>query len=186
VPAYDIHQHFWPEPFVDVLRGRSRPPRIADGRLELEVEGASPFDPGAHTVEGADIVVEAARLPRPEPLLLTEWIKKTALVMPYGTMSMVELSLTDIMDKIVMDDWGQARAGEFGALRAHVNSGRLSEETLHAELGEIVAGLKPGRESDDETILFWHRGLATSDVAVAHAMVERARERGIGTTLPYR
>jgi alanine dehydrogenase len=138
------------------------------------------------TVEDADIVVEAARLPRPEPLLKTEWIKTSALVMPYGTMSMVELSLTDIMDKLVVDDWGQARAGTFGAMRAHVDSGRLSEETLHAELGEIVAGHKPGRESRDETILFWHRGLGTSDVAVGHVMVERARERGIGTVLPYR
>lgn len=65
-------------------------------------------------VEGADIVVEASRLTKPEPLLKTEWIKKGALVMPYGTMSAVELSLTDIMDKMVMDDWGQARAGKFG------------------------------------------------------------------------
>ena len=85
-------------------------------------------------VEGADIVVEASRLTKPEPMLKTEWIKKGALVMPYGTMSAVELSLTDIMDKMVMDDWGQARAGKFGALRAHVDSGRLSEKTLHGEL----------------------------------------------------
>ena len=62
-------------------------------------------------VEGADIVVEASRLPAPKPLLKTEWIKKGALVMPYGTMSAVELSLTDIMDKMVVDDWGSvARA----------------------------------------------------------------------------
>jgi len=47
-----------------------------------------------------------------------------------------------------MDDWGQAKAGPFGALRAHVDAGKLSEKTLHAELGQIVAGLKPGRESD--------------------------------------
>ena len=59
-----------------------------------------------------------------------------------------------------------ARAGPFGALRAHVDAGRLSRETLHAELGEIVAGAKPGRERDDETILFWHRGLTLSDIAL--------------------
>ena len=57
-----------------------------------------------------DIVVEASRLPAPEPLLKTEWIKHGALVVPYGTMSAVELSLTDIMDKVVVDDWGQCRA----------------------------------------------------------------------------
>ena len=47
-------------------------------------------------VRDADIVVEASRLPKPEPLLKTEWIKPGALVVPYGTMSAVELSLTDI------------------------------------------------------------------------------------------
>ena len=50
-------------------------------------------------------------------------------------MSAVELSLTDIMDKLVVDDWGQCRSGPFGSLRAHVEAGKLSEETLHAELG---------------------------------------------------
>ena len=35
-------------------------------------------------------------------------------------MSAVELSLTDIMDKIVVDDWGQCKGGQFGSLRAHV------------------------------------------------------------------
>lgn len=137
-------------------------------------------------VRGADIVVEASRLEKPEPMLKTEWIKKGACVIPYGTMSAVELSLTDIMDKMVMDDWGQAKAGPFGALRAHVDSGRLSETTLHAELGQIVAGLKPGRESDDETNLFWHRGLSLSDIALGVAMLEKAQAMGLGQRLRFR
>jgi ornithine cyclodeaminase len=136
-------------------------------------------------LEGADIMVEASRLDRPEPLFKTAWIKKGALVIPYGTMSAVELSLTDVMDKIVMDDWGQARAGKFGSLRAHVDSGKLSEATLHAELCEIAVGKKPGRERDDETILFWHRGLSLSDIALGHAMLEKARRQGIGQQLRF-
>ena len=89
-------------------------------------------------------------------------------------MSAVELSLTDIMR--------QDRGGRLGPVQAaassarcapHVEAGKLSEKTLHAELGEIVAGLKPGRESDDETILFWHRGLSLSDIALGHAMLEK-------------
>ena len=137
-------------------------------------------------VRGADIVVEASRLEKPQPMLKTAWIKKGACVIPYGTMSAVELSLTDIMDKIVMDDWGQAKAGPFGALRAHVDSGRLSEKNLHAELGQIVAGLKPGRESNRETNLFWHRGLSLSDIALGAAMLEKAKRLGIGQRLAYR
>lgn len=136
-------------------------------------------------VSGADIVVEASRLPAPQPLLRTEWIKPGALVVPYGTMSAVELSLTDIMAKIVVDDWGQCKGGKLGSLRAHVETGRLSEATLHAELGQIVACLKPGRESEDETNLFWHRGLSLSDIALGKAMLEKARHEGIGQRLRF-
>lgn len=136
-------------------------------------------------VEGADIVVEASRLVTPEPLLKTAWIKKGALVMPYGTMSAVELSLTSIMDKMIVDDWGQAHAGSKGALRQHVDAGLLSRETLHAEIGEVVAGLKPGRERDDETILFWHRGLSLSDIALGHAMLEKGKRIGVGQRLRW-
>jgi alanine dehydrogenase len=136
-------------------------------------------------VEGADIVVEASRLEQPTPLLKTEWIKKGALVVPYGTMSAVELSLTDIMAKMVVDDWGQCRTGKFGALRAHVEAGKLSEKTLHAELAEIVVGKKPGRERADETNLFWHRGLSLSDIALGHAMLEKAKRMGIGQRLRF-
>ncbi len=136
-------------------------------------------------IEGADIVVEATRLMQPKPLLRTEWIKPGAFVVPYGTMSAVELSLTDIMSKLVVDDWGQCKGGKFGSLRAHVESGRLSERTLHAEMGQIVAGLKPGRELDDETILFWHRGLSLSDIALGHAMLEKSKRLGVGQRLRF-
>ena len=143
------------------------------------------MDDWQSTIEGADIVVEASRLLEPTPLLRTEWIKPGALVMPYGTMSAVELSLTDIMSKLVVDDWGQVGAGAFGALRAHVNAGRLTRATLHAEMGEIVAGLKPGRESEDETILFWHRGLSLSDIALGHAMLAKGERLRIGQRLRF-
>ncbi len=137
-------------------------------------------------VRGADIVVEASRLPAPAPLLKTEWIKPGALVMPYGTMSAVELSLTDIMSKMLVDDWGQCRKGlPYGSLRPHVESDRLGEHNLHAELGQVVAGHKPGRENDTETILFWHRGLSTTDIALGHAMLTKAAALGLGQRLIY-
>jgi ornithine cyclodeaminase len=90
------------------------------------------------------------------------------------------------MDKMVVDDWGQCRKGlPFGSLRAHVDSDRLTEQNLHAELGQIVAGRKPGRESDAETILFWHRGLSLSDIALGAALLAKAQSRGIGQTLRF-
>jgi ornithine cyclodeaminase len=137
-------------------------------------------------VNGADILVEASRLTEPQPLLKTKWIKPGALVIPYGTMSAVELSLTDIMSKVVVDDWGQCRKGLlFGALRKHVDLDKITEQNLHAELGQIVAKLRPGRENDQETILFWHRGLSISDIALGHAMLEKAKDLQIGQTLRF-
>jgi hypothetical protein len=47
MPSYDVHQHIWPEPVVDVLRGRKRPPRLERDVLELE-EGSFPVDLGEH------------------------------------------------------------------------------------------------------------------------------------------
>lgn len=136
-------------------------------------------------VRGADIIVEASRLGKPEPLLKTAWIKRGALVMPYGADCALELSLTDIMDKMVVDDWGQALAGPYGALRPHVDSGRLSKDTLYGELHEIASGKKPGRVRDDETILFWHRGLSISDIALGHALLQKAKKLNIGHLLRY-
>ena len=172
------------------IRVHSRRPESRDAFAErLSKDLDKPVivtDDWESCVRGADIVVEASRLPQPAPLLKTSWIAKGALVVPYGTMSAVELSLTDIMDKIVVDDWGQCRKGlPFGALRAHVDSDRLNETNLHAELGQIVAGSKAGRERDDETILFWHRGLSITDIALGHAMLEKARALSIGQTLRF-
>jgi alanine dehydrogenase len=173
----------------DEIRVHSRRAESRDGfarRLERDLGKPVIATPDWEScVRDADIIVEASRLNEPTPLLKTEWIRPGAFIVPYGTMSAVELSLTDIMDKMVVDDWGQCRGGQFGSLRAHVETGRLSAATLHAELGEIVAGMKPGRESDGETNLFWHRGLSLSDIALGHAMLEKAKRMGIGQRLRF-
>lgn len=137
-------------------------------------------------LEGADILVEASRLSKPEPLFKTSWIKPGALVIPYGTMSAVEDDITEVMDKIVVDEWSQCLVGPFGCLRRQVDSGKVTRESIQGELGEVVAGVVPGRESDDETILLWHRGLSTSDIALGYAMLQKAERMGIGHVLPYR
>ena len=173
----------------DEIRVHSRRPESRDGfAAKLAKDLGKPVravESWEACVVGADIVVEASRLDAPAPLLRTGWIKPGALVVPYGTMSAVELSLTDIMSKMVVDDWGQCRSGLFGALRPHVEAGLLSESTLHAELGQIVAGVKSGRENAAETILFWHRGLSLSDIALGHALLEKGARLGIGQRLRF-
>ncbi len=136
-------------------------------------------------LEGADIMVEASRLEERAEVFKTAWVGQGACVIPYGTVSALELSMTQIMDKIVIDDFSQFRAGKFGALRPHIDAGLISEATVHAELAQIVAGKKPGREKEDETILFWHRGLSLSDIALGAAMLDKAKKLGIGQTLVY-
>jgi alanine dehydrogenase len=100
-------------------------------------------------------------------------------------MSAVELSLTDRMNKIVVDDWGQCKGGKLGSLRPHVDAGKLTEANLYGELGEIVAGRKAGRESPEETNLLWHRGLSLSDIALGHALLGKARKHGVGQQLQF-
>jgi ornithine cyclodeaminase len=177
-------------PQLQEIRVHSRRPESRDAfarRLSLdldrEVRAVASWEECAR---GADVIVEAARLTQPEPLLATAWIAPGALVIPYGTVSAVALDLTDVMDKIVVDDWSQAGVGPLGALRAHVDSGRLTEANLHAELGQIVCGARPGRERDNERILFWHRGLSITDIALGQTVLAKAREHGLGTRLPYR
>jgi ornithine cyclodeaminase/alanine dehydrogenase-like protein (mu-crystallin family) len=88
--------------------------------------------------------------------------------------------------RVVVDHCGQCRKGlPYGALRRHVDTDKLNEHNLHAELGQIVAGVKPGRQNDQETILFWHRGLSLSDLALGHAMLEKAKALGVGRTLRF-
>jgi ornithine cyclodeaminase len=169
---------------VHSLRPESRESFAARMSTELGVNVVATTN-WQSCVEGADIVVEASRLNEPTPLLKTSWLAPGSFVVPYGTMSAVELDLLDVIDKVVVDDWGQCKGGKFGALRPHVESGRLGEHNLHGELGELVCGKKSGRETDDERTLLWHRGLSTSDIALGHAMLERARELGVGQKLRF-
>jgi len=61
----------------------------------------------------------------------------------------------------------------------------IDQRNLHAELGQVVAGSKPGRERDDETILLWHRGLSITDIALGHALLEKGKRESIGTRLSF-
>ena len=179
--------HFFDFKELRIHSKRPESRRALAARLSAELgKTVTDVEDWESCIRGADVVVEATRLTAPQPLLKTEWISKGALVIPYGTMSAVELSLTDVMDKIVVDDWGQCRKGlPFGALREHVDRDKLTAENLHAELGQIVAKLKPGRERDSETILFWHRGLSLSDIALGSAMLAKAKAMGVDQTLRF-
>jgi ornithine cyclodeaminase len=175
----------------DEIRVTSRRPESRKAfALALEQELSRPVrvvPTIEEAVVGADIVVEATRLVEPEPLLKTRWLEHCNLLVSYGAKSVLELDVLELYDKVIVDDWAQCKRDDpFGALRPHVRAGLLSEENLGGEIADVVAGTTPGRERDDERFLFWHRGLATTDVAVAQLAYARAVERRVGTTLRYR
>ncbi len=80
--------------------------------------------------------------------------------------------------RVVVDSLEQCAT--IGDLHHALDAGVMTRGEVHAELGEIVAGRKPGRQSESEIILFDSSGVALGDVAAAAVVYERALERGGG------
>ena len=80
--------------------------------------------------------------------------------------------------KVVTDVTEQCAT--IGDLHHALAAGAMTRAGVHAELGEIVAGRKPGRERADEVIVFDSTGMALQDVAAASIVYDRAVERGVG------
>lgn len=155
--------------------------RLAD-RVQTELHVTARAVASAdEAVDGADIVVEATRLERPEALIRDAAVKPGALLVTYGWVMAVEPALPRRMDKLVVDDWEQCRHG--GQLHPLIARGELTRDHVHAEIGEVVAGARPGREARDERILFWHRGFAISDIVLGARLLAEAEKRGVGTML---
>jgi len=80
--------------------------------------------------------------------------------------------------KVITDVTEQCAS--IGDLHHAIAAGAMTREQVHAELGEVVAGLRPGRERDDETIVFDSTGMALQDVAAASIVYDRAMAAGAG------
>jgi ornithine cyclodeaminase/alanine dehydrogenase-like protein (mu-crystallin family) len=66
-----------------------------------------------------------------------------------------------------------------------VEEAGIGPDHIRAELGELLVGAHPGRQTDDELTLFKSLGLAVEDLAAAVLCVERAREGGLGTEVAF-
>lgn len=137
------------------------------------------------TVRDADIIIDASRLLQHQLLVKDSWVKPGALIQPYGAVLSVEPSLPFTVDKMVVDDWNQCQKSEYGQFAGLIQNGALRDEHIYGEIGEIVAGRKPGRQSPEERILFWHKGFAISDIMLGYLAYKKALEKGIGIKLPY-
>ncbi|MFC4075650.1 2,3-diaminopropionate biosynthesis protein SbnB [Salinithrix halophila] len=116
-----------------------------------------------------------------KPYIPYEWLAQGTFVSNVSIMD-VEKEVFLKADKVVVDDWEQSNR-EKKVINQLVLEGRFSREALHGELGEIVAGSKPGRERDDEIILLNPMGMAIEDIACAQDVYQRALDEGVGTWL---
>jgi ornithine cyclodeaminase/alanine dehydrogenase-like protein (mu-crystallin family) len=85
--------------------------------------------------------------------------------------------------KVVCDILEQCAA--MGDLHHALDAGLMTRANVHAELGEIVAGKKPGRESNEEVTIFDSTGMALQDVAAAAFLYEKAQRDGSGVRLDF-
>jgi ornithine cyclodeaminase/alanine dehydrogenase-like protein (mu-crystallin family) len=84
--------------------------------------------------------------------------------------------------RIVADSREQV-LDECGDLRDAIEAGVVGPDAVSAELGEVAAGLKPGRTSPDEITIFKSVGVALQDIAVAVSAFDASQRRGLGTHL---
>jgi alanine dehydrogenase len=140
--------------------------------------GESHRDPGE-----CDVVVTVTT--SPDPVLRGEWLRAGALVCAVGANDGRRRELDNVVVErasfVCCDSVEDARL-ESADLIEPVAGGVLDWLEVH-ELQEVVAGEIPGRQSDDDVVLFKSNGLAAWDVAVAAAVVEQARARGVGREL---
>ena len=134
------------------------------------------------TVEGADIVVTTT--PSREPLVMNDMISPEMHINCIGADAIGKEELDPSVlqrAKIVIDDWEQAsHSGEINVpllLREKI----ITKDDVFGEIGEIVAGLKPGRISEDEITVFTSTGLAVQDAVTARIAYDKALQKRIGS-----
>jgi ornithine cyclodeaminase/alanine dehydrogenase-like protein (mu-crystallin family) len=143
--------------------------------LDLEFIGVNePYQ----AVKDSDLVVTSGPiLKHPRPTIAKDWLKPGAFASAVDYDSYWQPAAMAQMDRISTDDIAQ--------FEYYRSIGYFQQTPQpYADLGELVCGLKPGRERVNERILAINLGLAMDDMAVAPEIYRRAKEKGIGTWLP--
>jgi len=163
VKAYDISK--------DIAKKYAKEMRKETG-LNISIVG-SPKE----AVEDSDILVTAGPiLKNPNPAIEGEWLKPGVFASPVDFDSYFKKSAFESCDKFVTDDKDQCLYYKSLGYFQHVSE-------IYADLGEIAAELKPGREKKDEKIICSNLGLAMDDMATAIKIYKKAIENNIGTWL---
>ncbi|MET1123842.1 MAG: alanine dehydrogenase [Archaeoglobaceae archaeon] len=126
----------------------------------------------------ADIIVTST--PSKRPVVRDEWVSEGTHINAIGADAPGKQELDEkilLRAKIVVDDYEQALHS--GEINVAVSKGLIDRSRIHASLGEVVTGMKPGRESEKEITVFDSTGLAIQDIAVAARVYERASKLNV-------
>jgi len=150
-------------------------------RTELGLEVRARTDIAGAAL-ASDVIVTCT--PSREPILAAGDVRPGTFVAAVGADNPEKQEIDPALlaaSRIVVDVLEQAAT--MGDLHHALRAGLLSRADVHAELGEVVAGRKPGRCSSEETIVFDSTGMALQDVAAAAAVYERAVQAGRGLAM---
>jgi ectoine utilization protein EutC len=137
---------------------------------------------GRKTVDGADVIVTTT--PSETPILRAEWLQPGQHVTAMGSdaehKNEIEPAAITGAGLYVADSLKQTR--RLGELHHAIEAGLVTEGTLFSELGEIVAGRKPGRSGPEQITVADLTGTGIQDTAIATLAAARAAAAGAGTT----
>ena len=165
---------------ADPARAQKFSRELSD-ELGIEVEAVPEL---AEAVRRSDICVTCT--PASQFFLKLEHVKPGTFVAAVGADSEDKQELDPRLvaaSKLVVDVVDQCAA--IGELHHSLDSGLMTKSSVHAELGEVVAGSRPGRASADEIIVFDSTGMALQDVVAAVAVYERAIALGRGAQMNF-
>lgn len=153
---------------------------IDEMEKRLGVEVTLVADP-AHAVEAAQVVVTTT--PAHEPIFRSEWLHPGLHITAMGSdaeiKNEIDPAVFAAVDRIVCDN--RAQCFRLGELHHAKEAGVIDDSTELAELGEIINGTTPGRQSDDEVTICDLTGTGAQDTAIANFALNAAREAGLGT-----
>jgi ornithine cyclodeaminase len=138
-------------------------------------------DSACAAVEGADIVCTTTS--SREPVLEGKWLAPGAHVNAAGACfkNARELDTEAVLRARLFVDRRESALNEAGDFLIPKSEGALGDEHILGELGEVLIGRCTGRSSNEDITLFESLGIAVEDLAAAHYLDRRAREKGIGT-----
>ena len=147
--------------------------------------GAEAVGSAEEAVRGADVVLTATS--SVDPVLSREWLKGGEHVNVVGGRPprMRELDVATVAESAFYTDRRESAENEAWDYRDALDAGAIAPGHIRGEIGEVLIGSAPGRQSPDEITVFRSLGLAVEDLAAAEYVVRRAREEGVGVEVAF-